>query len=127
MKLIIKSKQDYTTHIEEYKEEFECTTALDEGRLEINFNDGIIIIEENKLTYKRGENKIIIEPNKTNECDYETENGMFVLDIEGISVENKMQEILTGNIHGTVSKATYKILITGVEPYTNIIEIIIEK
>lgn len=119
-KLIIKSRQDYNTHIDEFEEEFTCSIKEEGEGLIIEFEDGTIIIEDNRLTQKRGENKIIIEPNKINECDYETEQGMFVLDIKGIEVE-KMAKA-----YGTVAKAKYQILIVGVEPYINEIEIIIE-
>lgn len=129
MTLIIKSTQNYGTHIEEFKEEFECSVEKKENMLKINFENGLIKLEENKITYERNENKIIIEPNKTNECDYDTEHGMFVLDIKGISVENyyfnnaKDDEI---KVCGTIAKAKYEIQIVGVEPYENIIEIAIK-
>lgn len=127
MKLIIESIQDYKTKTEEYKEEFNCTAELKEDKLEIKFDDGIIEIEENKITYTRGENKIIIEPNKTNECDYETPYGMFVLDIKGISVTNNIDKISKENFTGEIAEASYEILISNVEPYTNTIKIIIEE
>lgn len=127
MKLIIKSKQDYGTNIEEYTEEFDCKVELSEKVLKIEFENGFIQIEENKLTYERGENKIIIEPNKTNECDFETEYGMFVLDIKCISFENLIREynIEENKLMGTILKAKYEIQMVGVEPYQNNIEIIL--
>ena len=127
MKLIIKSKQDYGTNIEEYTEEFDCKVEPSENELKIEFENGFIQIEENKLTYERGENKIIIEPNKTNECDFETEYGMFVLDIKCISFENLIREynIEENKSMGTILKARYEIQMVGVEPYQNNIEIIL--
>ncbi len=127
MKLILKSKQDYGTNIEEYTEEFDCKVELSEKVLKIEFENGFIQIEENKLTYERGENKIIIEPNKTNECDFETEYGMFVLDIKCISFENLIREynIEENKLMGTILKAKYEIQMVGVEPYQNNIEIIL--
>lgn len=128
MKLIINSKQDYKTHVEEYKEEFECSIELLENMLKIKFENGFIQIEENKLTYERGENKIIIEPNKTNECDFETEFGMFVLDIKCITFENMIKDykIKENDVNGLIAKATYEIQMVGVETYENNIEIILE-
>lgn len=117
MKLILKSKQDYGTHVDEFAEEFGCSVREEEDFIEIEFENGSIRIEDNKIIHERGENKMIIEPNKINECDYETEHGMIVLDIKGISVEKmpKGSDI--------VAKAKYEILIVGVEPYSNEIEI----
>lgn len=120
MKLIIKSKQDYGTHIDEFVEEFQCSVVKEENCLKIEFENGVITIEENKIIQERGENKIVIEPNKINECDYDTEHGMFVLDIRGIEVESWFVG------QGTVAKAKYEILMVGIEPYINEIEIIIE-
>jgi len=120
MKLVLKSKQDYGTHIDEFIEEFPCSVREECDALKIEFENGTITIEENKIIQERGENKIIIEPNKTNECDYETEQGMFVLDIRGIEVNKFAQAV------GCVAKAVYDILIVGVEPYRNEIEIIVE-
>lgn len=133
MKLFLKSKQDYGTHIEEYAEKFECSVEQNENSIIINFNEGQIFIEENKITQARGENKIIIEVDKTSECDYETENGMFVLDIEGIQVEKNVSNaenidsILETKNKLLVAKAKYKIIIVGVEPYINEIEIMLGK
>ena len=122
MKLILNSKQNYGTHTEEYTEEFNCSVEKNENLVKINFDNGTILIEENKIIYERNENKIIIEPGKINECDYETEHGMFVLDIKGIKVETeyKAQE---GIKAGKVATAIYEIQIVGVTPYENTIEI----
>ena len=129
MKLIINSKQDYGTNVEEYTEEFDCSVETVNNVLKIEFENGFIQIEENKLTYERGENKIIIEPNKTNECDFETQYGMFVLDIKCISFENLIKEynnIVENLLSGTILKAKYEIQMVGVEPYENNIEIILK-
>ena len=122
MKLILNSKQNYGTHIEEYTEEFGCSVEKNENIVKIKFDDGTILIEENKIVYERNDNKIIIEPGKINECDYETEHGMFVLDIKGISVETeyKEQEKIQA---GKIASAVYEIQIVGVAPYENTIEI----
>lgn len=127
MKLIINSKQNYGTSVEEYTEEFDCTVEVQEDGLKINFENGFIKIEDQKLTYERGENKIIIEPNKTNECDFETDYGMFVLDIKCISFEKTIKDYnIEENIYkGTLIKSTYEIQMVGVEPYENSIEIIL--
>lgn len=120
MKLIIKSKQDYGTFKEEHDEVFECTKKeLDEGII-VEFENGSILITDKKIIYSRGENEMKIEEGIITECDFNTEHGLMVLDIEGLSVEK------TGDITGTLVKAQYKIKIGGVEPYTNEIEIIVE-
>jgi len=126
MKLILNSKQNYGTHIEEYTEEFNCSVEKNGNIIKIDFDDGTILIEENKIIYKRNENKIIIEPGKTNECDYETEHGMFVLDIKGISIEisNETQEEIEA---GKIATAVYEIQIVGVTPYENTIEITLKE
>lgn len=126
MKLILNSKQNYGTHIEEYTEEFNCSVEKNGNIIKIDFDDGTILIEENKIIYKRNENKIIIEPGKTNECDYETEHGMFVLDIKGISIEisNEAQEEIEA---GKIATAVYEIQIVGVTPYENTIEITLKE
>lgn len=124
MKLIIKSKQNYGTHIDEYVEEFECSVEENENELKINFEEGFIKLEENKMVYERGENKIVIEPDKINECDYETPYGMFVLDIKGISLENYY--INKKEVYGTMATVKYEIQMVGVESYENNIEIVIE-
>lgn len=120
MKLIIKSKQDYGTHTEEYDEVFECTKKeLDDGII-IEFENGNILLTDKKIKYTRGENEMKIEEGIITECDFNTEHGMIVLDIEGLSVEK------TAESFGTLAKAKYKIKIVGVEPYTNEIEIVVE-
>lgn len=118
MKLVLESKQDYGTHVEEYKEEFSCMVKEEAGKVMIEFESGKITVEENRITQERGENKIIIEPNQIHECDYETEYGMFVLDIRGIEVEKR--EITSDFL----ARAKYEILMVGVEPYIN--EIVIK-
>ncbi len=120
MKLIIKSRQDYGTFTEEHDEVFECTKKeLDEGII-VEFENGNILITDKKIIYSRGENEMRIEEGIITECDFNTEHGLMVLDIEGLSVEK------TGDVTGTLVKAQYKIKIGGVEPYTNEIEIIVE-
>ena len=120
MKLIIKSRQDYGTFTEEHDEVFECTKKeLDEGII-IEFENGNILITDKKIIYSRGENEMRIEEGIITECDFNTEHGLMVLDIEVLSVEK------TGDVTGTLVKAQYKIKIGGVEPYTNEIEIIVE-
>ena len=121
MKLIIKSRQDYGTFTEEHDEVFECTKKeLDEGII-VEFENGNILITDKKIIYSRGENEMRIEEGRITECDFNTEHGLMVLDIEGLSVEK------TGDVTGTLVKAQYKIKIGGVEPYTNEIEIIVEQ
>ena len=54
MKLIIKSKQDYGTHTEEYDEVFECTKKeLDDGII-IEFENGNILLTDKKIKFTRG-------------------------------------------------------------------------
>ena len=126
MKLIIKSKQNYGTHTEAYDEEFECTTENNENSLRISFDNGFIQIEKEKIVYERNENKIVIEPGKTNECDYETEHGIFVLDIKGLEIKCSIEEVKKlNNEEKKVAEARYEIQMVGVEPYENYIEIVL--
>ena len=126
MKLRIQSQQNYGTHTEAYEEEFECAIEREENKLKITFDNGFIQIEENKITYERNENKIVIEPGKTNECDYETEHGMFVLDIKGLLVESFLEDLESlAKLEKLVAKARYEIQMVGVEPYENNIEIVL--
>ncbi len=121
MKLILKSKQYYGTHEDEIEEEFECTVDNNDDYIKINFENGYIQIEEEKIIHERGENKLIIEKDHTYEVDYDTANGMIVLDLKGIEVKN--HKTLTG----LVASAKYEISIVGVEPYLNEIEVYIEE
>lgn len=120
MKVIFKSKQDYGTHVDEFDEEFDCTIEEQGDGTLITFESGSILIEDKKVTRIYGENRIEIEEGKTTECDYETEQGILVMDIEGMSVERTNQDV------GTLVKAKYKIIIKGIEPYTNELEIVIK-
>ncbi len=135
MKFEIKSTQDYGSQKETITEEFEgtlqVTNVFESGKNEmcitLSFADGTIQILEHKLIQERGENKIIIEPGKTNECDYETAYGMYVLDIKGIEVkrmvpEETIQKYLQ-SYEGLLAVASYEIAIVGVEPYQNTLEI----
>ena len=126
MKLIIKSSQDYGSHVDNYEEIFDCTIEIEEDVLKINFENGFIKLEENKITYERKENKIIIEPDKTIGCDYETPYGMFVLDIKGLEVKKEIvdyKKLKENSFSGTVAMAKYEIQMVGVEAYINSIEI----
>jgi len=129
MKIIINSKQDYGTHVDEFTEEFECSVEHNNNILIISFEGGHIKLEENKMIYERNENKIIIQPDVVTECDYETEYGTFVLDIKGLSLENLYlanKDRLGTPVLGTIAIARYQIHMVGVEPYENIVEIMIK-
>lgn len=131
MKLIINSKQVYEAqHIENFTEEFECEIEKDINKISIKFDNGSIQIKAKQIIYERGENKIIIEEEKTNGCDYETQYGMFVLDIKGKSIENvvnPLEQVQSNEIVGIIAKACYEISMVGVAPYDNYIEIIIKE
>ena len=117
MKLILKSKQLYGTHEEEIEEEFECTVDQDDDVIKINFENGYIQIEEEKIIHERGENKLVIEKDTTYEVDYDTAQGMIVLDLKGLEVKKHP------NATGLVGSAKYEISMVGIEPYINEIEI----
>ena len=122
MKLTLKSKQHYGTHIEEINEEFECVVEKilsndNEEITKINFENGYIQIENEKIIHERGENKLIIEKDNTYEVDYDTTHGMIVLDLTGVEVVKHENEI------GLIASAKYEIKMVGVEPYLNEIEI----
>ena len=113
MKLIIKSKQDYGTHIEEYKEDFSCTLKEENEKIIVEFSQGKITIEKNRIIQERNNNKIIIEAGKTYECDYVTEYGKLTLKIKGLNIE---QEKRTNEFY---AKAKYEIFMKSVAPYVN--------
>lgn len=124
MKLLLKSKQYYGTHEDEINEEFDCTIEKlpnpngGEDITKINFENGYIQIEENKIIHERGENKLVIEKNNNYEVDYDTEHGMIVLDLKGIEVKKyKDRE------DGLIASAKYEIRIVGIEPYINEMDI----
>ena len=119
MKLLLKSKQYYGTHEESIEEEFECTLDEQDDVIKINFENGYIQIEEDKIIHERGENKLVIEKDNTYEVDYDTANGMIVLDLTGVEVKRH------GNIEGLIASAKYEIKMVGIEPYMNEIEIYI--
>lgn len=130
MKIIIKSKQDYKTYTEEYTEEFECSVEENDNIITINFENGSIQIEENKIIYERNENKIIIEAGKTIPCDYETQYGMFVLDIKGLEVNKLVENVISienSNEIMVIANSKYEIQMVGIESYENQIEISISK
>ena len=124
MKLILKSKQYYGTHEEEIVEEFDCDveklSQLDSENeiIKINFENGYIQIEDDKIIHERGENKLVIEKDNTYEVDYDTEHGMIVLDLTGLEVKKHLDSST-----GLMASAKYEIKMTGVEPYINEIEI----
>ena len=122
MKLILKSKQYYGTHEEEINEEFECLIERLSGEngeiIKINFENGYIQVEENKIVHERGENKLIIEENNNYEVDYDTQNGLIVLDLKGLEVKKHKDRV-----DGLIASAKYEISIVGVEPYINEMEI----
>lgn len=124
MKLTLKSKQHYGTNTEEINEEFECEVekTIDDNNKEIikiNFENGYIQIEEEKIIHERGENKLVIEKDNTYEVDYDTAHGMIVLDLTGIEV------VKHENLTGLIASAKYEIKMVGIEPYLNEIEVYI--
>lgn len=124
MKLLLKSKQYYGTHEDEINEEFDCTIEKlpnpngGEDITKINFENGYIQIEENKIIHERGENKLIIEKDNNYEVDYDTEHGMIVLDLKGIEVKKYKDRK-----DGLIASAKYEIRIVGIEPYINEMDI----
>lgn len=121
MKLQIKSKQNYGTHCEEYTETFLCEETQEEGKRVITFDSGTITLEENRIRYQRGENEILIVAGETTECDYETPQGTFVLDIRCLVLHVDLQATTC------LATAKYEIQIVGIEPYENEIEIWVEE
>lgn len=124
MKLTLKSKQHYGTNTEEINEEFECEVekTIDDNNKEvikINFENGYIQIEEEKIIHERGENKLVIEKDNTYEVDYDTAHGMIVLDLTGIEI------VKYENLTGLIASAKYEIKMVGIEPYLNEIEVYI--
>lgn len=120
MKLTIKSKQDYGTHVEEFDEEMECIKSSVNGNILLTFQEGNIEIEDKKITYIRGENVMEIEENSTTEFEMVTEAGIIKMEIEGILVERTNNEI------GLLAKTRYKLLLESADSYVNELEIYYE-
>ena len=117
MKVLLKSKQYYGTHEEEISEEFECILTKTDNTIRVDFENGYIQFEDNKMVHERGENKFIVEVDKETEVDYDTQRGLIVLDLKGIEViMNDVEIVLIGS-------AKYEISIKGIEPYVNEISV----
>lgn len=112
MKVQIKSKQDYGTHIDEAIEEIECELKKSNELIELKNDILHIIIEENKIVQNRYGNNITVEYQKENECEYITEYGTFKMKTKGISIQKSEKQII----------AKYEIEIGG-QRYLNEIEI----
>lgn len=112
MKVQIKSKQDYGTHIDEVTEEIECELKKSNELIELKNDILHIIIEENKIVQNRYGNNITVEYQKENECEYITEYGTFKMKTKGISIQKSEKQII----------AKYEIEIGG-QRYLNEIEI----
>lgn len=112
MKVQIKSKQDYGTHIDEVTEEIECELKKNNELIELKNDILHIIIEENKIVQNRYGNNITVEYQKENECEYITEYGTFKMKTKGISIQKSEKQII----------AKYEIEIGG-QRYLNEIEI----
>lgn len=112
MKVQIKSKQDYGTHIDEVTEEIECELKKSNELIELKNDILHIIIEENKIVQNRYGNNITVEYQKENECEYITEYGTFKMKTKGISIQKSEKQII----------AKYEIEICG-QRYLNEIEI----
>ena len=119
MRVEIKSKQNYGTHQEEIIEQIQGDVAFGENEITIDWPEGHIIIEENRIIQERNANKLVIEAGKVNFCNYETEHGSFEMKIVGIEVEK-----LGGD--GVLGKAKYALSIAGAEPYVVEAEIIVK-
>lgn len=121
MRVVMKSMQDFGTHTDESEEKDECVLSRIGESLLITFQNGNIQLEGKKITYIRGNNMMEIEEGKMTEFEYETEEGVFTLNIAADSVECfDVKE-------GIVAKTKYKVLVPGCEPYTNELEITLEE
>ncbi len=112
MKIQIKSRQDYGTHIEEMNEKIECEVVKEKDFIELKNNDIHILIYDKKIIQNRNGNEIIIEEGKVNETDYLTPYGVLKLITKGIAVMKKENTVI----------AKYKISLNGQE-YMNELEI----
>ena len=120
MKLIIKSKQDYGTHVDEFKEEMECIKTELENSTLLTFQEGNIEIEDDRITYIRGENVMEIAKGEVTDFEMITKEGSINMEIEGILVERNKQE------KGILAKTKYKLIIGEGSFYTNELEIYYE-
>lgn len=89
MKVQIKSRQYYGTHIEEINENIECEIVREKDFIELKNQDINIVIHNKKIIQNRNGNKIIIEEEKENETDYATAYGTLKLKTKGLSIKKK--------------------------------------
>ena len=120
MKLIINSKQDYGTHVDEFDEEMECIKTEMENSTLLTFQEGNIEIEDDRITYIRGENVMEIVKGEITDFEMNTKEGSINMQIEGISVERNKQE------KGVLAKTKYKLIINENAFYTNELELYYE-
>ena len=120
MKLIIKSKQDYGTHVDEFNEEMECIKTELENSTLLTFQEGNIEIEDDRITYIRGENVMEITRGEVTDFEMVTKEGTINMQIEGIIVERNKKET------GVLAKTKYKLIVSEDAFYTNELELYYE-
>ncbi|MBR3887815.1 MAG: hypothetical protein IKJ32_01820 [Clostridia bacterium] len=120
MKLTIKSKQDYGTHIDEFNEEMECIKTELESSTLLTFQEGNIEIEDDRITYIRGENVMEITRGEITDFEMITKDGSINMQIEGLIVERIKQD------KGVLAKTKYKLIISEDSAYTNELELYYE-
>ncbi|MBQ6860282.1 MAG: hypothetical protein IJO08_01385 [Clostridia bacterium] len=120
MKLTITSKQDYGTHIDEFSEEMECIKTELESSTLLTFQEGNIEIEDDRITYIRGENVMEISRGEVTDFEMVTKDGSINMQIEGIIVERNKQE------KGILARTKYKLIISEDAFYTNELELLYE-
>ncbi len=120
MKLTIKSKQDYGTHVDEFDEVLECVKNEFENSTLLTFQDGNIEIEDKRIVYIRGENEMEIAEGEVTDFYMETKMGVIKMKIEGVEVERNKVEI------GRLARTKYKLLLESGDFYTNELELYYE-
>ena len=120
MKLTMKSKQDYGTHSDEFNEEMECIKTELENSTLLTFQEGNIEIEDDRITYIRGENVMEIVRGEVTDFEMITQDGSINMQIEGVIVERNRKE------NGLLARTKYKLIINEDSFYTNELELYYE-
>lgn len=116
MKLRIKGTQNYTEdHVDTIIEEYECQIKETEEKLMIQYEKGIIEIEEQRIVIIKDDRVMQIEVGVQTQLIYDTEYGEIVMQVKGVELMNDLRQ--------RIGKAKYEIGMLGVLPYINEVEI----
>ena len=118
MKLEIKSKQIYETHVDnELTETHECEIELFEDGFVINYGLNSICLKDDVLSINRESTSLKIENGKSNVSKLSTPYGNIQLEVTG--------ESLSFNKNPFLLEVRYKIKIGNTDEYINEIQVVV--